>query len=314
MYTRLCRHIDTHMLLYTPYRSPCSLTSTGERSLMDAACVEVGDEVTIDMSHAKSSQRHPAWRHGFKTTVIGFPEVAHGRFGELSRKPGVYRNRTLPIINSPDGQPIGIPSELLTFEDDLEYERRERNHEERLLTDTWDAVDFIRDLPDTGFWEGDIVRVHNTSSMPNPKMDGYTVVYITYHNLTSEGGKPFYSVSDSLQTRLIWFRGVPENGMELIERGNVWKLHHNEPLMFTNNREEINFYLGACGRLKVMNGFDIWTPKELISGLRSGLIHAVIQRSLEEHHTAPLYSAWRFRDTEVGKRVAKLFIELLETA
>lgn len=279
---------------------------------MDAACVRIGDNVTIGMNEAEPG--YPTRHHGFKTIVIGFPETAYGRFGNLDRKPGVYRNRSIAIINSPDGKPISVLSKFLKLGDDREYERRCWEHEERLLRDTWDAEDFIRDLPDTPLWEGDIVRVRNTHSMPNPKVDTYTIVHIAYHDLEAPDGKPFYSVSDSLQTRLKWNRGVPQNGMELIERGNVWKLHHSEPLTFSSNKEEIDFFLGACARTKMINGCCEWTSEELMSGIRTGLIHEVVQRSLEEDHTAPLYSAWRFRNAEIGERVAKLFIELYETA
>lgn len=273
------------------------------------AVMQVGDQVTITIPKENREWGYDPFPDGTKAVILGFSEIAYGRLDNLGVKPGVYVNRSWVILNSWEEGPLIQFSGRIELVDQKEYARRValyRQHQQESPGD-WRDKEFIRDLPETPFWEGDIVRV---SSLDNRQLQIVSIDYVRLTEKTYYGATfPAYKVSDNLSAG--WHTSASENEMVLVERGPVWKLSHDEPLTFGSLAEEARFYERIGHVEEVPNpksGLYSWTKEEVLDAIRDGIVHG-FSVSGSFLGTKPSICAKRFTDENLGKRVAQATLE-----
>lgn len=276
---------------------------------MIEAVMRVGDEVTITIPKENREWGYNPCPDGTIAVVLGFSEIAYGRLSNLGVKPGVYVNRSWVLLRSRKEGSLTEFSGYLEFADKAEYERRValyRRHQQEWPSG-WRDKEFLRDLPETPFWEGDIVRV---SSSDNRQLQIVSIDYANLAEKTQLGGKyPAYRVSDSLGAG--WHTSASEDDMVLIERGPVWKLFHDEPVTFGSLVEEAQFFQ-QIGHFEEVpnprNGLYSWTREEALEAIRAGIIHGFSLSGAFLGLSSSI-RAIRFTDEDLGKRVAQATLE-----
>ncbi|MFA5188892.1 MAG: hypothetical protein WC460_06020 [Patescibacteria group bacterium] len=285
--------------------------------------MRVGDEVIVTIPKANRQWGYNPFPDGTRATIIGFSEIHYGRLGNFGLKSGVYVNRHWVQLKLKNGTEHTEFSQRLSLVDKAEYERRlkefiakkaETNNDER-------DEEFIRDLPETPFWEGDFVRVHGRSRVtsvysempPEKDPDVFLIIGIDFHYLnekTASGTKfPAYKISDKFSSG--WNTAASEDEMELVERGPVWKFYHNEPISFSDIKEEATFHdrIGQTESIRnPKNGLYSWTKEEALEAVKSGLAHG-FSMSGGIFGNGPHISVQRFRDENVGMRIAQATLE-----
>jgi len=281
--------------------------------------VKVGDEVAITIPEENRKWGYSPCLDGTKATVLGFSEIYYGRLGNFGFRPGAYVNRSWIKLRLEDGREHMEFSSRLEFVDKAEYECRLaafRGHQKE-NPDNWRNREFLRELPETPFWEGDFVRVHGRSAvsvvyseMPPERDPGFfQIIGIDYYNLdkmTQIGTRyPAYRISSKLSAG--WETSASVDNMVLVERGPVWKFYHNEPITFDDIEEEAQFFemLGHTEEVRnPANGLYSWTKEEVLDAIQKGLVHG-FGMSSGFFGSKPSISAKRFRNEDLGRRVAQ---------
>ena len=277
---------------------------------MLAQCIKINDKVTITIPKENREWGYNPCPDGTVATITGFSEIHYGRIEGFTRKPGVYTNRSCVEVQLPSGKKYFEYGSRLDIVDKEEYKRRVaefRKNQKKNPDSYWDDKEFIRELPETPFWEGDVIRsskLAETAGFP----ELLQVVRIDYNHLkefTNFGTKyPAYQVSEKIGGG--WTTSLSEDNMELVERGSVWKFYHNEPLSFSDIKEEASFF-SMLGHTKEVrnpaNSIYRWTKEEVLEAIKSGIVHGFLASS-GFMGTGPHISAILFDDEELGKRVA----------
>lgn len=287
--------------------------------------LEVGDEVTITVDNeSREWCNHPP--DGTKARVVGFGEMHWSRICNFGIKPGFYLNRCYVKLILESGQEHTEYYDHLKFVDKQKEARRvaEFRKQSENRNNNWRYErDFLRDLPETPFWEGDKVRLRDQVEsstiatvfsviLPqghNPHE--FMITVINYDHLTkfTEDGRKFPAYDISYGFGLGLCTSENEDEIELVERGKVWKFYHNEQIVFSNLKEEANFFamLGHTEDIRNPATSDYaWTKEEVLDAIRSGLVHGFKMSGSGEESWI---SAMRFRNEELGRRVAKATLE-----
>ncbi len=157
-------------------------------------------------------------------TIVGFGKKYIPRGGFDHKRAGVYMDLFNLRIEGADGsewmESLGEP---------LDKRELEGVHRDIALLDIR-----LGDLPDTPFWVGDVVRVSNScfSGQLNGVSDRVRRVEQVVYNPTSSLAER-YNISGVGIKHL-----VRAGDLDLVERGNIWKLEHGEPLSFPGETEE----------------------------------------------------------------------------
>ncbi len=281
--------------------------------------IRIGDEVVITIPQENREGGYNPCPDGTQATVLGFSEIHYGRIGNFGYKPGVYLNRACVKVRLPDGKEHIEYSSRLELADTAEDDQRHTTF--RMLQqeqpDHGRNKEFLRDLPETPFWECDFVRVGRLCGVmsvhseipPNHLPDVLQVIGIDYRSLTEHttiGTKyPAYQISYNLGTG--WHTSANEDDMVLIERGLVWKFYHEMPITFRDTKDEAQFFeaLGHTEEVRnpVNNLYD-WTKEEVLEAIKKGLVHGFsVSRGF--FGARPLISAKRFKNEDLGQRVAQ---------
>lgn len=285
--------------------------------------VRIGDLVSITIPKENRAEGYNPFPDGTTATVLGFSEIAWGRINNCGYQPGYYVNRAWVKIQLGDGREMMEYAGRLSLVDQSEYDQRlvefRRLQQER--PNDWNNREFLRDLPETPFWEGDFVRVKGrrgltvlTSEMPpDHDPDVLQVVRVDYYRLTAlcNDGSPYpaYDISSKLGGG--WHTSASEPEMTLVERGLVWKHFHGEPITFASLQEEAAFYdmLGETIEMRnPANGLYSWTKEQVLDAIRVGHVHG-FNISGGFFGTGPSICAKRFKNEELGQRVAKVTLE-----
>ena len=180
---------------------------------------QVGDELQSDSGGLYRGERF---------TLLGFGERYIGRGGFTHKDAGVYIDFGVLHVIRKHGK------KMFARADSFEKEPGQSTHEQM------GAVQIkIHNLPETPFWEGDLVSIKPEAcggQFSNKIADmRYTVTSIEY----STGAVGDFRVRMMSQ-------GVsgcgPISVINLVERGNIWKLARGEPLDFTDIEEEAKFH------------------------------------------------------------------------
>lgn len=273
--------------------------------------INIGDEVLITIPKENREWGYNPFPDGTKATVIGFSETYYGRINNYGRKPGVHVNRSWVKVRLPDGKEHTENSGRISLADSKEYSKRLREFRKfQAKNPDWARKEeFIRELPETPFWESDFVNV--AGNLNSSKI--FQITGIDYNNLsekTSIGTKyPAYNYSDKLGGG--WYSSISEDNLFLVRRGPVWKFYHNEPIVFRDIQEEANFFetLGHTREVRnPANGLYSWTKDEVLDGIKKGIVHGF---SVSDGFlgTGPRVNARLFKNAELGRRVAKATLE-----
>ncbi len=137
----------------------------------------------------------------------------------------------------------------------------------------------IGDLPETPFWEGDRVRLKSVPKEADP--DGWIVSDIWFDAILATEVGFLYRIK-SLNPKLHCDKR--DNELELIKRGNLWKMEHGGPVEFASIEEEAKFYQSLGMSVKLSHtlpqsniGFGItgrstdeWEWKDAVTEIRRG--------------------------------------------
>ncbi len=251
--------------------------------------VELNDRVFLaPQANSPWERPDPMWP---RATVVGFRETCFGYFrrtGVNGLKPGVYRDRGMLLIRL-DGSDTVRPcgAECLAHADPMRYrlrlcDFRVGQSRAEILRD-----DFLRDLPDTPFWEGDIVR-----SVKGPLYDDELllarVVAIDYGSLVASSKEteraPAYVLGGNVNCDMLE-GAFPADAMALVRRGPVWKRAHGEEVTFPDvlAETELALQLGAFDRV-FLPGRQEYSDDEaaryVAEGYADGVISGLAARAL----------------------------------
>jgi hypothetical protein len=252
---------------------------------------EIGDKGTIQVCTENREWGYDPCADGTEIEVVGFAEIPYGRIHNYGKKPGIYHNRSWPSVRLPNGEVINLHSCHVKFD-----VKRPWSYSKESQT-----RDFIRDLPETKFWEMDVVGFARHAG--NFTID--TIRYDVIDMKCNDGSPyPFYNVR--YPSPYGGYTAAEESELTLIERGNVWKLAHNEPLHFSDLTEEANFYHLIGDTEEVRNPrteIYRWDLDDALWAIREGLADAIAvgpkMFSMGETETM----ARRFNNREVGERI-----------
>lgn len=281
----------------------------------------IGDQVFINVDPENRSWGYKAPPDGTKCTIVGFSEIAYSRVASFGHRPGIYENRCWADVRLATGETINISSHFLAVPDDEREKRYAAIRANR--DDSRFAATFIRDLPETKLWEGDVVRVHDyrmCKTYDSEYGEPIVVCRIDYEciNSTRNDGSPypFYHVSSSLQHGG-YTMAFEDRELELIERGNVWKYFHSEKILFSSLEEEVKFFRLLSHYEEIINpatGDYGWSAEQVISAIREGTVDGfdVTTDFLGVTLKNPVHHAVRFHNRKLGKRVAAEVIRNFE--
>jgi hypothetical protein len=271
--------------------------------------LQIGDEVVfkVDPERRAWTDTYKDVPDGTKGIVCGFYDavVYKSRVPVLVHQPGVYHHKGAVSVLLRDGRIV--PGDWSVEMVDKDQEKRRdaalRGADGMLRTEQVR----LGDLPETKFWEQDKVRVRFPHDGNEHEMVISCIDY--YHMLKRrEDGSPwpFYDVRYAEGGTT----SVEESWVELIERGNVWKYHNNQPLSFADLKEEGSFFQ-LVGQTEEMrnpaNGYYSWTKDEVLEAIRNGTVHGFSVSS--GFFGSGRINAQRFKDEALGKRIAKATLE-----
>ncbi len=288
--------------------------------------MRVGDKVVITINKEERDYGYNPCPDGTKAIILGFSETYYGRLGNFGLKPGIYVNREWVKLRLKDGREYTEGSGRLELASKAEYKRRLGAFRKEQSDDWRNGEEFIRELPETPFWEGDFVRVRCRSAVtsvysempPIRCPDVFQITGIDYDHLaerTQAGTRyPAYYISNKLGAG--WYTSASEDDMWLVKRGLVWEFCKGKPLTFGDIGEEAQFFelLGHTEEVRnPANDSYAWTKEEVLAAIRSGLVHGF---SVVGNFSGSKYliSAKRFKDKDLGRRVAQATLEALTPA
>lgn len=232
-------------------------------------------------------------------TVEKFGQRYVHRYGRSSTEPqpGVYEDRVYTWVKLESGKVIQVPNGVTYMMVDNDTFLKRRSEIES--TDIKRVVQGTRlsDLPDTPFWETDIVTFQNT----------YVVVEAVNYD-TERNGKISYRLK--IPTGGV-YPYVAEDYLKLVNRGNLWKMVHGQLVDFKTPAEMADFYLqlGEYHEVRIDN--VRWLgPEQCLEIIESGKADLVIAHSI----TYLSNSLVKLNNALVAEKVRPYMIEELKKA
>ncbi len=262
--------------------------------------LRIGDEVVFKVEPERRACTDtyndvPDGTHGI---VCGFYDavIYRSRIPVYTSQPGTYHQKGAVSVWLADGRvvPGDWSIDMVNKEEQKRRDTAMRDAEGILVTEQTR----LGDLPPTKFWEMDKVMVNQEPMM-------MTISRIDYHHMHSKRDDgspyPFYNV-DYPQGG---YAAATEAQITLVERGNLWKHHNNEPLSFSTLNEEASFFR-AIGQAREVrnpaNGLYKWSKDEALAAIREGTVHGFSMGGLFGSSSIITH---RFNNKELGKRVAQ---------
>jgi len=239
-----------------------------------------------------------------EVTVVAFCSIYYGRTGFLydGMEPGVYLNDSYTIVSN-NGTLLSIDSCYLELKNkDLENERRKEKKFFKKVK--------IQDLPETPFYEMDVVKIKETGEIR-------TIGSIDYSYLNSFCNDkvtpyPCYRLHPIDSKCSYTSRNAQD--IELIKRGNVWNEFHNLPLVFNYLSEEAEYAKQRGKYVEVKNpklNLYSWNdPKDIVEAIQNKIVHGMVSSS-GFFGLGNSITAIKFYDEDLGSRVAKVTLEIL---
>lgn len=247
--------------------------------------IVIGDNVVLNIPNDNWDwgYRPVEKQNGTIAKVLGFDKIHYSRINNFGNKPGVYVNRAWVIVEVPNKEPFSISSCF------VETEKPRKKIEK----------EFLRDLPETKFYEGDYV---STQEYPEIMIVGVEFVKNNSEYYT-------YRISDGFNSG--WYTSVKEPEIELIKRGNIWKYYHNEFINFKNIEEEANFHklLGLFIEVKnPNNNLYSWTKDEVLQAIKEGIVDGFsVEGNVLTNKSSIM--AIKFNDKNLGNKLRNVMLK-----
>lgn len=239
--------------------------------------------------------------NGSIVTLIKFDEIAYGRVYNFGQGPGYWDNTCYATVLTKDGKEHPFATHNL----------RDLNGKYCFTYDNTNGTKkFVRPLPETLFYEWDIVDVNDVQwNWQEKRVKINRIDYNYIGTFCNDGITPYPWYSVELNSG--GTTAVRERSLSLVERGLVWKYYHKEPLEFNSIEEEANLFRALGQSDEVRNpACDLykWEVSEALEALKSGLGHAIIGMDGLFGGKSRI-AVERFHDEELGKRIAKYSLE-----
>jgi hypothetical protein len=244
----------------------------------------VGDTVMLDLQDRKLK----GVSDGEPVTIVDFSERYEGRIDGAGVPPGLWKNYSYATIRDARGNEHDIHTSHLLPLPGRDYIGLPRQ--------------LVRDLPETPFWEEDLVEI----------FDGRKGVIsaIDYYEVEKGSDRPVYRVRFP---KLGSGEDFHARALDLVERGDVWRYHHGEEIDFESAADEATLHHRLSLVTSVVNretrkfGFS-WD--EAVQALRNGDADFISHNwavALED----PGYrvECYRIDDPVAGERCRNAFIE-----
>lgn len=292
---------------------------------------QVGDEVVMKMDQEARDWGRKGVPNGTKGVVIGKNRFQryYARVGidaYSKPKPGIYEADCTLQVRWEDGTEsaeswdveladkklndqrhkelwsIPVFSKTGNYDSDLAHAQ-----EAKLLNDV-----YIGELPDYPCWEGDLVFAEWNGE------EQHLLIERIEYNWVKEDGDAVYNVRFSDAS------GVDQMGgssylnqskvLKIVKRGNLWKMHHGEPLTFSDLAEEVSFFRSLHHYKELRNPANqlfSWTAKEALEAIRNGDADG-FGMSGSFLGTTSKPQPFRMTDRELGERVRSATIKGFE--
>ena len=289
--------------------------------MMIGECLRVGDRVSITIDRENREWGYNPCPDGTEATVLGFTEITWGRVNNCGHRPGIYHNTSWVRLQMPDGkQHVELDSRLKLLDSEEEKRRHEAWRKENKSRDGVSDHLFIRDLPDTPFWEHDLVCVKGSHD-PDEQRMRVTEVKVKWARDTDH-----YCCEILRDGRPAGSMYFEESRLELVERGNVWKMAHGQKPTFLNLKEEADLAESMGLTREVRNpadGLYHWSLPEAVEAVRKGIGHSISVGgpllggmfgpdplpAADSDTRSTRIQVKRFKDEELGERVRAATIE-----
>lgn len=254
--------------------------------------IRIGDRVAVLIdaeTRAWCSKQYQQLPDGKEGVVIGINRYVKyvNRNRVFIDKAGEYQGNGIAVVKWDIGGNDAMSAHHIGPVDQsvLESRKTDMAYREAFDTDT-----YVGPLPILPYWEGDIIRTKEpVLRAHNEGFNDLIITSIDYYQLgrfCNDGvtPMPIYDVrlagiADSPMTRI---RG--EDITMLVERGNYWKLEHNEPLEFENIQDKLHFYDSIGETQQVRNprtGYYVWSIDEAAEAIKAKTVdYCVIQHCL----------------------------------
>ncbi len=274
---------------------------------------KIGDEIIVTVPKENRDWGYDPCRDGSKGKIIEFGETYEGRTGSYNL-PGVYHNKYWFVILLESGKKVNLGSHCVDYLDPNLDTIRLKEVQEEIRTKTSRQLDkekFVRPLPETDCYEGDIIRILG-EGYRDMKGQEYRIVSLNYHyidtfcndNVTE---KPIYDFATRFPNdEGVLFEcgtcSVNRKNSELVSHGNVWKYHHGEELSFNSEEEEIKFWCSLSGlKDEVKNPITGDYNWRNIDHFKKALYDDIIDGRES--------STFRFVDRSIGEKVRQYMIK-----
>lgn len=278
--------------------------------------MQLGDRVIVNVNPERREWTDVKYVDGTIGTVVGFKQYDDyaRRVPNFGTPPGIYSRRGVPLIRFEDRTGGYIQASDLAFEDPTLKAKRVEERQARGGMDTdeeFSNTTRIGDLPDTPFWEMDIVTVHSEHWGGNfgaaiQECDTPAVLKVDSINYDDRNGEHTYSVSGRYASGHTTGQiRADKKELKLVERGNVWRHYNNEALIFADLKEEISF-AGTLNKIQTLRNplrdKYLWTLAEALAAIREDRADAlsVLPGFFGGHKRIEVK---RFDDRELGSRV-----------
>ncbi len=242
---------------------------------MDKQILFSGDEVLINIPDEFDDEYHPQIQKGTRGIVISFEKNCLGRNAGLQLNglaPGIHFSKSyayVQINGRKEGYIINCDYLSLIDKKEQKYRLRRLGNNRKKCQD-YDVHYLVKTLPDTPFWEDDLVSYLDELEDDVKVYKVHAIEYGIYERNPKEG--PVYKIRNVVP------KGIDcvayEDQLTLLDRGSIWRYYHNETLIFDTVEEEIGFH-ETIGNVKVVvnprNGLYVWRQNEIMPAIKNGL-------------------------------------------
>lgn len=172
----------------------------------------------------------------------------------------------------------------------------------------------IQDLPETKFYEGDVVESQTERFHASNEGFEFVISRINYsftqymQEANDDRGQLYDGTWIDPKTGEYARRGsligVCDKHYNLVRRGNVWKHYHGETPEFRSLVEEATFYSSLGYRQEVRNpasGLYLWSLEEFKQAVKDGIVDCMTMGGLLLPHDR--INAYRFINRDLGERL-----------
>lgn len=271
--------------------------------------MEIDEIVMVDVAKENREAGYNPAPDGTLMVITEWSESIYGRTQNFGHGPGVFESRTAAWVR-PVGQEVAYAKPILISSFHLSPYLKDQYEERRnaVFASGKNMLNFrepvrLRDLPETKFWEWDIVECPGFEEGTQFRIEGIEWYW------KEEGQEFTYRLTPHPDGGYTTY--ASESQLVMVERGKVWRHFHGEPNTFADLQDECRFAkaLGEYDEVRnPANNLYKWTLAEILEAIRQDIVDGF---SLD---TVPFsgsttHTTHRFRNRDLGKRVQAATLE-----